>query len=88
MTSFAYTAVEASGRRRNGIVDASDRDTAVAQLLSGGLFVVDIRPETGAKQIAQARPGRVSRSDIAIFTRRLADLSAAGLPLDLSLIHI
>jgi len=83
LTSYAYTAVEASGRKRNGIVDAADRESAVAQLLSGGLFVVDIRPEAGVKQMVQAsRPGRVSRSDIAIFTRRLADLSAAGLPLD------
>ncbi len=84
MSTYAYTAVEGSGRQRKGVVEASDEQTAVSQLLSGGLFVVDIRPEEQSKAagVVSHGRGRVSRSDVAIFTRRLADLSAAGLPLD------
>jgi type II secretory pathway component PulF len=83
LNSFAYTAVEPSGRKRSGVVEAADKDSAVAQVSSTGLFVVDIRAdEQTKKETSPHRHKRPSRSDVAIFTRRMADLSAAGLPLD------
>lgn len=55
-------------------------------LAAEGRFVVEIKEEAQAKEtvVATAR-GKASRSDLALFTRRLADLSAAGLPLDRAL---
>jgi len=83
LNSFAYTAVEPSGRKRSGVVEAPDQDSAVAQVTSSGLFVVDIRADSHPKsEVTPATHKKVSRSDLAIFTRRMADLSAAGLPLD------
>lgn len=82
MTSFAYIAVEPSGKKRSGIVEASDKDAAMAQVVASGLFVVEIKPETKAAKATSGSRKKPSRSDIAIFTRRMADLSAAGLPLD------
>jgi type IV pilus assembly protein PilC len=81
-SAFAYTAVEPSGRKTSGVIEAQDRDAAVARLAAEGRFVVDIREQ---KTVAPARHlsgGRVTRSDLALFTRRMADLAAAGLPLD------
>ena len=82
MSSFAYVAVEPSGKKRTGVVEASDRESAMAQVLAHGLFVVEIHAEEQAKRTSSASRKRPSRSDLAIFTRRMADLSAAGLPLD------
>lgn len=90
MTSFAYTALEPSGRRRSGFVDAPDRSAAIAAIAADGKFVLEIE-EAGAAQRARTgapeekRSARVSRSDLALFTRRLADLASAGLPLDRAL---
>lgn len=83
MSSFAYVALEPSGKRRNGHVEAADRDAAIALLASEGRYVVDIKEEAAVQQstIAAVR-GKASRADLALFTRRLADLSGAGLPLD------
>lgn len=83
--TFAYTALDATGARRAGAIEAESREAAVARLAGEGRFVLEIgaadrraQPEAGA-----ARSGRQpSRQDLALFTRRLADLASAGLPLD------
>lgn len=88
MSSFAYVALEPSGRKRHGVVEAGDKDSAIAQLASEGRFVVEIRedkPRAKDAPGATATHGRVNRADLALFTRRLADLSGAGLPLDRAL---
>ncbi len=88
MATFAYTALEPSGRKKSGFVDAANRDAAVASISSEGRFVVEIKEHSGSHTSSGAkggdvkRKGKVSRGDIALFSRRLADLSAAGLPLD------
>lgn len=85
--TFAYTALDAAGTRRTGAVDADTKEAAVANLAAEGRFVLDIRPvassPTNAAGAPQAVSGRQpSSQDIALFTRRLADLAQAGLPLD------
>jgi type II secretory pathway component PulF len=85
--TFAYTALDASGARKSGAVDAETKDAAVARLAAEGRFVLEIRetaqngaPAAGNSSTASRRPP--SRQDLALFTRRMADLASAGLPLD------
>jgi len=85
--AFAYTALDAAGARRSGVVEAESREAAVAQLSAEGRYVLEIHPKGAAASAAAsgAAGGRrrmPSRQDIALFTRRMADMSAAGLPLD------
>jgi type IV pilus assembly protein PilC len=86
MSTFAYIALEPSGRRKTGYVDASTREAAVAAITSEGRFVVELKEQVGRAASGGARDGkkggRAGRADLALFTRRLADLSDAGLPLD------
>jgi type II secretion system protein F len=87
MSTFAYVALEPSGKKRSGVIDASDRDAAIAALRGEGRFVLEITPKSAAQRAGRSETtrGRVSRSDVALFTRRLADLAGAGLPLDRAL---
>jgi len=82
--SFAYTALDAAGSRRTGVVEAESRDAAVARLASEGRFVLEIDESKAANGPQGLSFGRrpPGRQDLALFTRRLADLSGAGLPLD------
>lgn len=85
MATFAYTALEPSGKRKSGFVDAPTKESAIESITREGRFVVEIREEAHrrrAKDDEPRRRGRANRSDMALFTRRLADLSEAGLPLD------
>jgi type II secretory pathway component PulF len=87
MTTFSYVALEPNGRKRTGFIDASDKRAAIAAVTAEGRYVVEIKEElrrskTETARSEEVRRGRTTRADIALFTRRLADLSAAGLPLD------
>lgn len=89
MTTFTYTAVEPSGRKRQGRIEAADQKAAVAILAAEGRYVTDIREEalrpgasSSSSDVAQRKGGKPSKQDIALFMRRLSDLSGAGLPLD------
>jgi len=82
--SFAYVSLDASGRRKSGFVEAADKEAAIQTITQEGRFVLEI-----AERRARARPSgtpsrskKVTRDELALFTRRLADLSSAGLPLD------
>jgi type II secretory pathway component PulF len=88
MSTFAYTALEPSGKKKTGFVDAATIEGAKALISAEGRFLLEIKEQAqghAAKSSAGGpakRGGRVSRSDIALFSRRLADLALAGLPLD------
>lgn len=89
MTTFAYTSLEPSGKRKTGFVDAPSREAAMAAITADGRFILEIREEKGRTASSSAgageekkKKGKVTRSDLALFSRRLADLSMAGLPLD------
>ncbi len=85
-STFAYIALEPTGKRKTGFVDAPTAEAAIAAITSEGRFVLEIREQAARKGSSESgdtkRKGKVSRSDLALFSRRLADLSAAGLPLD------
>lgn len=85
--TYSYTALEASGKKKTGFVDAASREAAIAALMAEGRYVQEIAEQAAAKQGSAhggeaKKKGKVGRSEIALFTRRMADLAAAGLPLD------
>lgn len=88
MGTYSYTILEPTGQRRSGILDAKTREAAVQQLTASGSFLLDLNEQTaktgfgsGGSQEKKSR-GKPSRGDLALFTRRMADLADAGLPLD------
>jgi type II secretory pathway component PulF len=82
MSTFAYTALEPTGKRKSGFVDAANIEAAKAQIAAEGRLVVDIQEKRVAAPTNSGQKKKVSKSDLALFTRRMADLASAGLPLD------
>lgn len=87
MATFAYTLLEPSGKKRQGMLDAASKDAAMAQLNAQG-FVLDVaeRAASAGNRLSggaeRKRGGKVGRAELALFSRRLSDLAQAGLPLD------
>lgn len=81
MQSFSYVALEPSGKRKSGVLEAASREAAVAQISSDGTFLLEINEEE-KRSSAAIFSKKASKNDIALFTRRMADLSDAGLQLD------
>jgi type IV pilus assembly protein PilC len=78
MPSFAYTAREtATGREIRSTVEAVTEQSAIAALLNRNLLVVSIQEKIAKKGKSQG--GKVSLSDLVVFTRQLATMIDAGI---------
>jgi len=83
MITFAYQARDARGKVVSDVIDAVNEENALNTLMSRGLMVLSI--ETRAARRGSRRAGKVSDTDLVLFTRQLATMVDAGLPLVSSL---
>lgn len=74
-TRFRWHGVDPDGTHRTGLLIAPDAGTARALLKRDNLFVVDLKADGPAP-----RP-KANTADVTLFTRQLASLLRAGLPL-------
>ncbi len=90
MASFTYTARDANGKTTSGSLTKDNRQAVVADLRRKGLTPVRIKEESregagtrraGAKAGRTARDRKVKPQDMVLFTRQLATIVDAGLPL-------
>jgi len=79
MMTFAYQARDAQGKIVNGVAEAVNEENAVNTLMSRGLMVLSIQQR--AIKAPGSRVRKVSDSDLVLFTRQLATMVEAGLPL-------
>lgn len=90
MPAFRYEAVDAGGSTKKGVVNADSPRAARADLRTQGLtpLKVDaIAAQVDASGKATRRAGfgeKLSSTELALFTRQLASLLEAGLPLEQS----
>ena len=88
MATFAYTVLEPNGQRKSGFLDANTKEAAVLQLTGSGSYLIEIseraaREGFGSRDNQENKKGvKPAKADVALLTRRLADLADAGLPLD------
>ncbi len=79
MLTFAYQARDAAGKTISGVQEAINEDNAINTLMSRGLMVLSIQQKAGGKALRKA--GKISETDLVLFTRQLATMVDAGLPL-------
>ncbi|MDP1633860.1 MAG: type II secretion system F family protein, partial [Gallionellaceae bacterium] len=94
MPLYRYKAVAPTGEVQEGEMEDLGHDVVVNRLQGMGLIPIRVEEaaaSTGASFGAGStgsnpfRKGRISQADIAVFTREIATLLRAGLPLDRSL---
>lgn len=82
MPVFRYTGKTRAGAVQKGEIEANDRNAAVAVLRQKQVLVTSIKPRS--KDIELKIPGLgggIKEKDIVVFTRQLATMIDAGLPL-------
>ncbi|HUH40157.1 MAG TPA: type II secretion system inner membrane protein GspF [Castellaniella sp.] len=85
MASYQYEAVDAAGRSERGLVDADTERSARQVLRSRGLVPLTVVQTRGRGRSAWSTRARISDADLGWFTRQLASLLAASLPLEAAL---
>ncbi len=91
MPVFSYTAVDPSGKQHSGTVEAADTNAASVAVKNMGYFPTNIAEGNQAASHSQtnfnspaqsnAKGGKVKSKILMVFTRQLATLIDAGLPL-------
>ncbi|MFA6354095.1 MAG: type II secretion system F family protein [Candidatus Paceibacterota bacterium] len=84
---FKYQAKNRTGELQVGFVEAGSKDAAVNILVSHDLFILSMESAEKANWFSNLSGyfGRVKRKDMVIFTRQLATLLEARLPLNMAL---
>jgi general secretion pathway protein F len=89
--AFEYTALDATGKERKGILEG-DTPRHIRQLLREQqllpVSVAEVAQKEAKRQRSFSLVRRVASADLALFTRQLATLVRAGLPLEESLLAV
>jgi len=89
MLTYAYQARDANGKSVAGKIDAADKPAALLALGNRDLTVVAFQLAMGRKLPRKWVAGRVVKTqDLVVFTRQLATMMDAGLPLVQALISL
>lgn len=101
MAAFEYLALDARGREKKGVLEADTARLARQQLRQQGLTPLEVAETSGRDRSKSGRKagkagkagvtstptfrGGIKTNDLALITRQIATLSAAGTPLEESL---
>lgn len=86
MPTFVVKAVNRAGETVETLRDAQDETALIRQLQEEGLLPIRVVPASGAQRFLRARwRKRLKSKELTLFTRELATLFSAGLPLDRAL---
>ena len=90
MAAFEYKALDSNGKQQKGVIEADTARHARSQLREQRLMPIELQPV--AEKEAKAKTGGfklfqrgISVAELALITRQIATLVAAGLPIDESL---
>lgn len=84
MPVFEYRGLTTDGKDTRGFIDAENLQSAKIKLRKSGIYPVEVSEET--KREKSETPGlsilrRIKKQEVTVFTRQLATLLTAGLPL-------
>jgi len=85
MPLYNYTAKDEKGIKKNGTVDARDKNTAVELLKSQNLFVVSLEEKKESLLLELIKFRGVPSSEVVAFTRQFSTMISAGLPISKAL---
>ena len=82
MNSYQYTAKDRSGQSVNGVVDAVSEAEAADILHKKELIVISVTPiKAKSEKSTSSKDKKVKTDDLVIFSRQLATMIDAGIPL-------
>jgi type IV pilus assembly protein PilC len=79
MASYVFKAMDFSGAKATGEVEAENKQVVSDQLKSRGLIVLDISDKHASKEIKLPFLERVKPQDLTIMTRQLATMVSSGM---------
>ena len=82
MPTFIYKALTAQGQEVSDVLEAPNRQSVIERLTQKALTPISITAGQNAKIQRSLKGGRITKNDVETFTRELANLLGAGVPLN------
>jgi type IV pilus assembly protein PilC len=79
MATFVFKAMDPTGAKAAGEVDAESRQSVADQLKARGLIVLDIEAKGGSKELNLGFGNKVKPADLTIMTRQLSTMVSSGM---------
>ncbi len=79
MSTFAFRALDVSGRESRGEVEADSKQHVADQLKARGLIVVDVADKAGSKEIRLPGADKVKADALTVMTRQMATMVSSGM---------
>jgi type IV pilus assembly protein PilC len=79
MSTYVFKAIDLTGGKARGEVEADSKQAVSDQLKQRGLIVLDIADKHSSREIEFAFAKRVKASELAIFSRQLSTMISAGM---------
>lgn len=85
MSKFKYVAKTKDGKTMRGYVEAPGQNGAIQSLRAKGLIIISLEKESGGfpflPDLSNLRKGKIKIDDFVVFSRQLATMVNAGIPL-------
>src|SRR4029078_3215230 len=79
MTTYVFKAMDLTGAKATGAVDADSKQVVSDQLKSRGLIVLEIKDKHGSKQLNIELLDKLKATYLAVMTRQLATMVQSGM---------
>ena len=79
MSTFVFKAIDLTGGKARGEVEAESKQAVSDQLKQRGLIVLDISDKHSSREIELSFLKRVKANDLAIFSRQLSTMISSGM---------
>lgn len=79
MSTFVFKAMDLTGAKATGEVDADSKQVVADQLKARGLIVLDITSKHASKEISLDFMKRIKATELTIMTRQLATMISSGM---------
>jgi type IV pilus assembly protein PilC len=79
MSTYVFKAIDVTGGKARGEVEADSKQAVSDQLKQRGLIVLDISDKHSSREIEFAFMKRVKANDLAIFSRQLSTMISSGM---------
>ena len=79
MSTYVFKAMDLTGAKATGEVEADSKQVVSDQLKSRGLIVLEIKDKHGSKQLNVELFSKLKATDLAVMTRQLATMVQSGM---------
>jgi type IV pilus assembly protein PilC len=79
MSTFVFRAMDLTGAKATGEVDADSKQVVADQLKARGLIVLDIKSKHASKEISLDFMKRIKAEELTIMTRQLSTMISSGM---------